>query len=234
MTRYIKLLTALCAFGCGSGAMAAPDHPEYGQWTGYGPGYYGTGPSGTTQSRIPQIPQTPPASQQASETPQAPQPPQAPQAPQSSGEDQNWAPPRAQPPSQGGSQGMQGQDQDDDDDVAETQTLEAGRSHLGVMVMGLTPELRRFFGVVSNRGVLIARVEPGSAASRAGIQVGDVLVRVGQTSVSSGDDVIQALAAQQGARTRIVVVRQGRPLRLSAVLPGQQSRTDANQPQDQL
>jgi serine protease Do len=87
------------------------------------------------------------------------------------------------------------------------------------MVMALTPELRQFFGVPADRGVLIAKIEPGSAAARAGIQVGDVLVRVGPRRVTSGSDVIQALAAQPGERIRVAVVRRGQRVRLEATLP---------------
>jgi membrane-associated protease RseP (regulator of RpoE activity) len=192
MTRIsVKLFSALFALGCGSGAMASPAH---GQWTD------NTGP---TQS-----------------------------APSPTGEDQN-VPPSAPSDAQGGYQGQsqsqpqsqsqsqsQSQDQDQDEDTVETQTWQAGQSHLGVMVMQMTPELRKFFGITSDRGVLVARVEPNSAASRAGIQVGDVLTRVAQQPVRSGDDVLQALAARQGGRIRIAVVRQGRMVRLMASLPG--------------
>jgi len=147
-------------------------------------------------------------------------------APSPTGEDQN-VPPSAPSDAQGGYQGQsqsqsqsQSQDQDQDEDTVETQTWQAGQSHLGVMVMQMTPELRKFFGITSDRGVLVARVEPNSAASRAGIQVGDVLTRVAQQPVRSGDDVLQALAARQGGRIRIAVVRQGRMVRLMASLPG--------------
>jgi S1-C subfamily serine protease len=103
-----------------------------------------------------------------------------------------------------------------------------GQSHLGVMVMGLTPELRMHFGAPSNRGVLIARVEPNSAASRAGIQVGDILVRVGRSQVRAGDDVVQALAAQGGGRIALSVIRQGQHIRLTAALPGARQTTSGN------
>ncbi|HEX3763992.1 MAG TPA: PDZ domain-containing protein [Kofleriaceae bacterium] len=132
-------------------------------------------------------------------------------------------------PSQGGYQD-QGTSQDqEDEDIAETEGMEANQSHLGVMVMAVTPELRRFFGVASDRGVLVARVEPGSAAARAGVQVGDVLVRVGPQVVHTGDDVIQALAARPGGRIRIAVVRQAHPIHLVAFLPSPNQVAPGNQ-----
>ena|ERR1043166_8343410 len=155
-------------------------------------------------------------------------------APSPNGEDAN-VPPGAPSNAQGGYQSQsQPQDQDQDADDAENRTGQAGQSHLGVLVMQLTPELRRFFGVTSDRGVLIGRVEPGSAAARAGIQVGDVLTRVGPREVRSGDDVVQALAAHQGERLRIAVVRQGRMVRLFANLPGRSSDNDSDRDHDRI
>lgn len=53
-----------------------------------------------------------------------------------------------------------------------------GRGHLGVQVLGLTPELRSYFGAPEDAGVLVAKVGEGSPAAAAGIEVGDVLTAV--------------------------------------------------------
>jgi membrane-associated protease RseP (regulator of RpoE activity) len=53
-----------------------------------------------------------------------------------------------------------------------------GRGNLGVQVLALTPELRAHFGAPENAGVLVAKVEEGSPAAAAGIEVGDVLTAV--------------------------------------------------------
>ncbi|HEY6174925.1 MAG TPA: PDZ domain-containing protein [Kofleriaceae bacterium] len=155
-------------------------------------------------------------------------------SPQNQGEDEN-IPPNTQSDGQGGYQAQspsQNTDQDQDEDTVETQTWQTGQTRLGVMVMALTPELRRFFGITSDRGVLIARVEPGSAAARAGIQVGDVLTRVANQPVRTGDDVLQALAAHSGERIRVGVVRQGRMVRLFARLPGTRQSNDRDNDND--
>lgn len=131
------------------------------------------------------------------------------------------APPEAQRccPEEGSSQ-AEAQGQDQDQDMAETHAWETGQSHLGVLVMGMTPELRRHLGAPNDSGVLIARIEPDSAASRAGIQVGDVLLRVGGRQIRSGTDVIEALAAHGGGRVALSVIRQGRVVRIDAMIPG--------------
>ena len=58
--------------------------------------------------------------------------------------------------------------------------------------------------------VLVTRVESGSPASRAGIQVGDVLLRVNDTAIDSGRRVAELLAQSAGgARLSLVVLRKG-------------------------
>ena len=108
-----------------------------------------------------------------------------------------------------------------------------GRARLGVMVMSLTPELRSHFGAKRDRGVLVARVEPGSPAATAGIAVGDVLVEVRGTAVDSAGDVLEALApVKQGDLVALAVIRAGRPVALSATLTGTSgaARADAMWP----
>lgn len=204
-----KLLTSLFAIGCGSGAMASPDH---GQWTGYAPGYGSPPPPNPMVADANPPGEAPPSQAAPSQTP--PAPPAQPE----------WQSPANSPQAQGAPQDPWDQDQaqrDDDDDSSATQP---GQPRLGVMVMGLTPELRRFFGVPNDRGVLIAKVEAGSAAERAGLQVGDVLVRVGRQPARSANDVVQALAAQAGGRIRLVVNRRGQPVRLDAFVAGQRQQ----------
>lgn len=200
MTRITaKLVTTLFALGCGSGAMASP---AYGQW------------NDQPDVDDPSVPTQP-----------APQP-------QGTGEDENLPPPSSEGQGGYGDQNpsqAQGGDQDQDEDDTARRSVQTGQRRLGVVVMSLTPELRRFFGVLADRGVLIARVEPSSAAARAGLQVGDVLTRVGSQRVRSAEDVVQALAAQSGERIRIAAVRQGRMVRLFATFSGNQTGIEQNQ-----
>jgi membrane-associated protease RseP (regulator of RpoE activity) len=222
-----KLLTALFVLGCGSGAMASPNR---GQWTDNTGGYQTTGTGDQNQPPQGYPPQGYPS--QGGYRPQGSSPSQS---YPSHGSSPSQGYPSQGYPSQGGypDQGSsQPPEQEQDEDTLETETLEAaGQSHLGVTVMGLTSELRQFFGVASDRGVLVARVEPSSPAARAGIQVGDVVVRIGPQVVRSGDDIMQALAARQGGRIRISVVRQGHPIHLVAVLPGASNSQLNNQNQ---
>jgi len=56
---------------------------------------------------------------------------------------------------------------------------------LGVKLAPLTPDLARELGSKATAGVVIADVEGGSPAERAGLQKGDVILEVNRQAVSS-------------------------------------------------
>lgn len=91
---------------------------------------------------------------------------------------------------------------------------------LGVHVLSITPELRIHFGAPNQLGVLVGRVEPNSMAATAGIVVGDVIIRVDTTGVTS-PAVLRGLigAKRPGDRVTIDVLRAKRLRRLVAVVP---------------
>jgi len=51
-------------------------------------------------------------------------------------------------------------------------------SRSGIRVDNLTNQLREFFGVTGDAGVLVASVDSGSAAEKAGLKAGDVVTSV--------------------------------------------------------
>ena len=92
-------------------------------------------------------------------------------------------------------------------------------ARLGVMVMSMTPELRGYFGSANDKGVLVAKVEPSSAAAKAGIKVGDVIVDVRGSSVEDASDVVQALSeSKTGDKIDVAVVRDHKPITLHATI----------------
>ena len=93
------------------------------------------------------------------------------------------------------------------------------KPRLGVMVMSLTPELRAHLGAARDRGVLVARVEPGSPAAAAGITVGDVIVDVQGRMVDDASDVLAALASvEPGKKVPVQIVRNKQPLSLQVTV----------------
>jgi hypothetical protein len=93
------------------------------------------------------------------------------------------------------------------------------KGRLGVMVMSLTPELRKHFGAAEDRGVLVARVEPGTPADAAWLAVGDDIDEVQGKTIDRAPDVLSALAdVNKGQRATIQLVRDGKPRTLQATL----------------
>ena len=89
------------------------------------------------------------------------------------------------------------------------------RPRLGIFVEGLTPELRSYFGAPNDRGLLVARVERHTAASRAGLQVGDVLMAIEGQPVNSANDVIGTLSRlSPTALIHLDIMRNGRQITL--------------------
>ncbi len=108
--------------------------------------------------------------------------------------------------------------------TTQSQTVEkfewsTSKGRLGVMVMGLTPELRKHFGAPEDGGVIVARVDPGTPAAKAGIVVGDVIVAVHGKKVDGASDVLSALAGVgKGEHAKIELVREGKPRTLDATI----------------
>ena len=90
------------------------------------------------------------------------------------------------------------------------------RGRLGVSIQSLTPELGEYFGA-RNGGALVSSVRPDSAAAKAGIKAGDVIVSIDGRPVADSDDLTRELRALKGEIT-IVVLRDKKDLTLKATL----------------
>ncbi|MFM9979150.1 MAG: Do family serine endopeptidase [Sphingomonadaceae bacterium] len=103
------------------------------------------------------------------------------------------------------------------------QSLRSGkrpqRGYLGVQIQPLDEGAADALGLEKNRGELVGRVEPGQAAARAGIQQGDVIVRVNNRDVSP-DDTLSFIVANLpvGSRVPIELIRNGRRMSVTATL----------------
>jgi S1-C subfamily serine protease len=94
-----------------------------------------------------------------------------------------------------------------------------GKGRLGMMVMSLTPELRVHFGATSTTGLLVGSVDPGSPAEKAGVRVGDVLIRANDQSVDDIGDLRAAIASRKkGEAVELAVIRDRKELALTAAL----------------
>src|SRR5262249_45949580 len=80
---------------------------------------------------------------------------------------------------------------------------------LGLVVQDLSRELAQHFG--TNRGVVVAEIEPDSPAASAGLERGDVIVRVDGHDVHSREEFDQRVDAHgEGERATLTLRRDGR------------------------
>lgn len=93
------------------------------------------------------------------------------------------------------------------------------RGYLGVGIQPITEDMAAAFGLPVNQGEILARIEPGEAAEKAGLKQGDVVVRVGGKDVTP-DQTLSYLVANTapGTRVPIEIIRDGKRQTLTALV----------------
>jgi S1-C subfamily serine protease len=86
------------------------------------------------------------------------------------------------------------------------------RAYIGVAAQQFTLSRRRRHaaGLAQETAVMIATVEPGSPAARAGLAAGDIILALDGTAVTGADDLIRSLAGDKiGRRVEIEALHNG-------------------------
>lgn len=109
----------------------------------------------------------------------------------------------------------------------------ADHAYLGIQMIALTPEVKaqleqeQGMTIARDRGILIAKVVPGSPAARAGIESGDILAAVGGEEAKTPSQVQDTVGkAKIGDELPVTVDRQGKSLSLKVkvgTMPSQRS-----------
>ncbi|MDD2873497.1 MAG: Do family serine endopeptidase, partial [Azoarcus sp.] len=93
------------------------------------------------------------------------------------------------------------------------------RGRLGITIQGVDKELAQSFGLSDARGALVSSVDPGSAADKAGLQAGDVVLGVDDIRIADSADLPRIIGEKRpGTKVRLDVWRDGRNREVSAVL----------------
>jgi serine protease Do len=99
------------------------------------------------------------------------------------------------------------------DDVKVALADDTDTPKIGVYLSELTPEARQRFRIGKDtEGVLVAGVQQGSPAAKAGIEAGQVINMVGQETVASPQDVVsrvQQAAAEEKSSVLLMLVDKG-------------------------
>ena len=105
------------------------------------------------------------------------------------------------------------------------------RGFLGVNIRNLDEDNMKAFGLKNMSGALVESVEQGQPADKAGVQHGDVIVKVDDREVVTTQDLISYVSAKSpGSRVRLTVVRNGRTQDLIVSLGERRGEQAANEP----
>jgi len=93
------------------------------------------------------------------------------------------------------------------------------RGALGLQAQNLTPELAQAFGITQRHGAVVTRVTPGSAAARAGVTAGDVIVAVNGRPVDDATKLRNTIGLLSiGQRVELKILRDGKQIDATATI----------------
>ena len=98
--------------------------------------------------------------------------------------------------------------------------------HMGIGIADVTPENAKFFGDSAAMGGVVTQVEADSPASKAGLQIGDVITEVDGHKVSDAGELQVVIGQKQpGTKINLTVMRDGKTLTVPITLEELDSRT---------
>lgn len=103
------------------------------------------------------------------------------------------------------------------------------RGRLGIAIQGVDKDLAQSFGLPEAHGALVASVEPGSAADKAGLQAGDVVLSVDGRRIDESAELPRVIGEKRpGTRVKMEIWRDGRSRSVSATLDELKAETLAS------
>ena len=96
------------------------------------------------------------------------------------------------------------------------------RGRIGVQIDVVSEDVAEAIGLGKPRGALVRRIEPGAPAAKAGLEPGDVIVKLNQTDIERASDLPRLVGAiKPGTNATVTVVRKGQtkslPIHIAAV-----------------
>jgi C-terminal processing protease CtpA/Prc len=94
----------------------------------------------------------------------------------------------------------------------------SSRGRLGVITQGLSEQLGQYFGVEKGQGVLVSSVQNDSAAGKAGLKAGDIILAVNGTTINDPGDLRRELNKVDAGEVRLTIMRDRQRQELRATL----------------
>jgi serine protease Do len=96
-----------------------------------------------------------------------------------------------------------------------------GPRKLGIRFQEVSGQLAQYFHLSSEQGILVVHVDTDSPAAKAGIQAGDIVLKIDGKSVADEEDLRRAVdGLEAGKEASLTVQRDGRPLDLKVTVVG--------------
>ena len=93
------------------------------------------------------------------------------------------------------------------------------RGWLGVEVERISPELAASFNLPNQDGIVVSGVYPNGPAQRAGLQPGDILLKLdNEPAIDGRQSMNQVARSRPGDKISIEVLRNGKPLKLTGII----------------
>jgi serine protease Do len=116
------------------------------------------------------------------------------------------------------------------DDLVKTGKVTRG--WLGVSIQTITPSMAEALGLKETRGALVGDVLSGGPAAKAGLQVGDVILRVGDRQIQDANDLMNTIAQMRpGTTANLALLRDGKTVTKQVRIAERQEERTAAAPQ---
>ncbi len=97
-------------------------------------------------------------------------------------------------------------------------TGKVSRGYIGANSQNITPQMAKAFNLPNASGVIIASVVTNGPAAEAGVQVGDILIKIDDTNIPNVNAMVNTTAKLKPGDTAILyVLRNGQTLELKAI-----------------
>ncbi len=91
-------------------------------------------------------------------------------------------------------------------------------SSCGIVIESLSPQLGEYFGAKNGEGVLVRSVDKGSAAEKAGLKAGDIIIRVDKDRIIDRGDWRTAMRRRSG-KVNLGIIRDHREQSVTLSIP---------------